>query len=81
MAVLVTKENQLFSHLSYIFHLTHLQWIFRNVTLHDSICCTLWFRKQEELLREIESLLETDSLEEAYFRNSQTFSKILELIL
>lgn len=46
-----------------ILHLTHSQWIFGNVTLHDSIYGTLWLRKQEEALHEVESLLETDPLE------------------
>ena len=36
--------------ISHVLHLTHSQWIFRNVTLHDSICGTLWLHKREEVL-------------------------------
>ena len=49
--------------ISHILYLTHSQWIFRNVTLRDSICGTFWLRKQEEVLREVDSLLEMDPLE------------------
>ena len=48
--------------ISHILHLSHSQWIFRNVTLHDSISGTLRLRKRVDVLREVESLLETDPL-------------------
>ena len=49
--------------ISHILHMTQSQRIFRNVTLHDSICGTLRLQKQEEVLREVETRLETDPLE------------------
>ena len=49
--------------ISHILNMTHSQWIFRNVTLHDSICGTFRLRNREEVLREVETLLETDPLE------------------
>jgi hypothetical protein len=48
--------------ISHILHITHLQWIFRNVTLRDSIRSTLRLRKRKEFLWEVEALLEMDPL-------------------
>ena len=47
----------------YILHLTHSQWICKDVTPHDSIYNTLWLCKQEGVLCEMETFLETDLLE------------------
>ena len=41
---------------------TQSQWIFRNVTLHDSIRGTPRLQKREEVLQEVKTLLETDPL-------------------
>jgi hypothetical protein len=49
--------------ISHILHMTHSQWIFRNVTLHDKVCGTLRLQKRAENLREAEALLETDPME------------------
>ena len=47
----------------YILHLTHLQSIFKYVSLCDIICGALWLHKLEEVLWEVETLLETNLLE------------------
>jgi hypothetical protein len=49
--------------ISHVLRITHSQWIFRNITLHDKVCGTLRLQNREEVLREVEALLETDPME------------------
>ena len=49
--------------ISHILYITHLQCIFWNVTHRDSIHGTLQLWKYTEVLREVETLLETDPLQ------------------
>jgi len=46
--------------ISHVLHLSHSQWIFRNITLHDSIRGTLRLQDRKEVLEEVEKFLETD---------------------
>jgi hypothetical protein len=46
--------------ISHLLHLSHSQWICRNITLHDKLRGTLLLRKREEVLKELDSLIETD---------------------
>ena len=47
----------------FIFHIlqiTHSQWIFRNITLHDKVRGTLRLKERKEVLKEVGQLIETD---------------------
>ena len=46
--------------ISHLLHLSHSQWICRNITLHDKLRGTLFLRKREDVLKELDSLIETD---------------------
>ena len=46
--------------ISHLLHLSHSQWICRNITLHDKVRGTLFLRKREDVLKELDSLIETD---------------------
>ena len=46
--------------LSRLLQITHAQWVFRNVTLHDAATGYLVERRREEILREIDDLAHTD---------------------
>ena len=46
--------------LSRLLQITHAQWVFRNVTLHDAAAGYLVECKREEILREIDDLAQTD---------------------
>lgn len=46
--------------LSRLLQITHAQWVFRNVTLHDTATGYLVERKREEILCEIDTLAHTD---------------------
>ena len=41
-------------------HITHSQWLFRNVSLHDKVDGYLQATKRRELLMEIDRLADTD---------------------
>ena len=43
-----------------ILQITHSQWIFRNVTLHDKVRGTLHLKERKEVLKEVGQLIETD---------------------
>ena len=40
--------------------ISHSQWICRNITLHDKLRGTLFLRKREDVLKELDSLIDTD---------------------
>ena len=46
--------------ISHLLHLSHSQWICRNITLHDKLRGTLLLRKREDVLKALDSLIETD---------------------
>ena len=46
--------------ISRLLHISHSQWIFRNVSLHDKATGYLRLRKRRDLLLKIDELLETD---------------------
>ena len=45
--------------ISHILHITHSQWIFRNITLHDSLRGTLRLQERKEVLDEVQKYLDT----------------------
>jgi hypothetical protein len=45
--------------ISHILHITHSQWIFRNITLHDSVRGTLRLQERKEVLDEVQKYLDT----------------------
>ena len=47
--------------LDQLLHITHAQWIYRNVSLHDKDTGYLNLRKREEILREIDRLSEIEA--------------------
>jgi len=51
--------------ISRLLQLSHSQWLFRNVTLHDAIQGTLKITKRAEVLEEVERLSRVDPLEVA----------------
>ena len=46
--------------ISRILQITHSQWIFRNITLHDKIRGTLRLKERKDVLKEVGRLIETD---------------------
>jgi hypothetical protein len=46
--------------ISHLLHLSHSQWICRNITLHDKLRGTLLLRKWGDVIKELDSLIETD---------------------
>jgi hypothetical protein len=46
--------------ISHLLHLSHSQWICRNITLHDKLHGTLLLCKWEDVLKELDSLIEID---------------------
>ena len=46
--------------ISHILQISHSQWIFRNITLHDKVRGTLRLKERKEVLKEVGQLIETD---------------------
>ena len=46
--------------INHLLHLTHSQWIFRNITLHDRVRGTLRLKERRDVLVQIEQLLDTE---------------------
>ena len=46
--------------ISHILQITHLKWIFRNITLHDKVIGTLRLKERKEVLKEVGQLIATD---------------------
>ena len=46
--------------ISHILQITHSQWIFRNITVHDKVRGTLRLQEGKDVLKEVGQLIETD---------------------
>ena len=46
--------------ISQILQITHSQWIFRNITLHEKVRGTLRLKERKDVLKEVRQLIETD---------------------
>ena len=46
--------------ISHILQITHSQWIFRNITLHDKVRGTLRLKERKDVLKEVGQLIEID---------------------
>lgn len=57
---MMTGDDWMKHFISHILHLSHSQWIFRNITLHDSVRGTLRLQERKEVLEEVQKFLDTD---------------------
>jgi hypothetical protein len=57
---MMTVETWIKTFISHLLHITHSQWIYRNISLHHHRFGAIEHKERHELLREIDILLETD---------------------
>jgi hypothetical protein len=64
-------------YISHLLHLSHSQWICRNITLHDKLRDTLLLRKREDVLKELDDTDREEILAERRFLLEFDFDSLL----
>ncbi len=59
----ITGKDRMKLLVTHLIHISHSQWILRNFTLHNKQCGYLHLQQHRDLLREVDSLLDTPSKE------------------
>jgi hypothetical protein len=78
---LLTTESWIKSFISKLLHITHSQWIYRNISLHHARYGAMELHERRDLLREIDRLAELDPNlvpEESKFLLEIDFSQLKE---